>query len=80
MANEIQFDAGAVIEAGATLVGGIMAVIRAGSESEEIAQRHIDSLFARLDKTRAEVHSEAEETKRLAESLPEAKPTAPGGG
>jgi hypothetical protein len=78
--SEVKFDAGPLIEAGATLLGGIMGIIRTGSESEEIAQRHIDDLFVRLDQTRAEVHAEAEETKRIAEEISDAKPTAPGAG
>lgn len=58
-----------LIEAAVSLVGGIVRVIGAAGLSDEAAQKHLDELFARIDKTRAEVHAEAEETKRIAEGL-----------
>jgi hypothetical protein len=58
-----------LIEAAVSLVGGVVRAIGAAGLSEEVAQKHIDDLFARLDATRAEVHAEAEETKAIAEGL-----------
>lgn len=65
----MNLDLGALIGAAVSLVGGVVRVIGAAGLSEEAAQKHLDELFARLDETRARVHAEAEETKRIAEGL-----------
>lgn len=58
-----------IIGAAVSLVGGVARFIRAAGLSEEAAQKHLDDLFNRLNATRAEVHAEAEETKRMAEDI-----------
>lgn len=62
-------DVSALMGVAVDLVGGVVRIIRAASGSEEAAQKHLDELFSRLSQTRAEVHAEAEETKKLAEDL-----------
>lgn len=58
-----------LIELAANVVGGVVRVIRAAGLSEEATQKHIDELFDRLDKTRAEVNAEDAETQAIAERL-----------
>lgn len=62
-------DVGVLMDVAVTTVGAVVRVIGAMGLSEEAAQKHLDELFARIDATRAEVHAEAEETKRIAEGL-----------
>lgn len=65
----MSLDIASLMGAAVSLVGGVVRVIRVAAGSEEAAQKHLDELFSRLNQTRAEVHAEAEETKRIAEGL-----------
>lgn len=65
----MKLDIESLVGAAVHLVGGVVRVIGAAGLSEEVAQKHLDELFSRLNETRAKVHAEAEETKRIAEGL-----------
>lgn len=58
-----------LISMGVQVVTGIAGVIRAAGLSAEAQEKYLAELYSRLEATRAAVHAEAEETKKIAEGL-----------